>query len=347
MIVFYSWQSDFPGARNFIKQCLDTAIKRLNKEISIAEADRADDIAKVELDQDTKGVLGIPDVAATILRKIDKCDVLLSDVSFSGSSIHNDKLYPNSNVLIELGYGLNKLGYERIILVMDSASGAPDKLPFDLRHKRQPNMFNSKAADLSKEKERFTAKLFEILQAYLRTHPTEPVDAVDIQLKLQYKKEDIQHDQGVPAIRQRLFRFNLIAKNKGLKTLRGYTLEISIPKPIVLPNSQTGTRTDQQSDSDAIFQFPISQTNPLPELLPGRELSMTQILGIVSERHLEFKDAVLAGQMKVTFYCDGISPVSRSYSMKDLDPFRLMEITNSSCQTGLVHELKLLDQSGQ
>src|SRR5580698_1442238 len=44
---------------------------------------------------------------------------------------------PNSNVLIELGYAMRSLGTtERLVLVMNTAYGGIDKLPFDLRQYR-------------------------------------------------------------------------------------------------------------------------------------------------------------------------------------------------------------------
>jgi hypothetical protein len=39
-------------------------------------------------------------------------------------------------VLIELGYAIKSLGWSRIILVMNTAVGGPELLPFDLKTKR-------------------------------------------------------------------------------------------------------------------------------------------------------------------------------------------------------------------
>ena len=40
--------------------------------------------------------------------------------------------------MLELGYGAHCLGWEGIILVMNAHFGAPEELPFDLRHRRFP-----------------------------------------------------------------------------------------------------------------------------------------------------------------------------------------------------------------
>jgi len=45
---------------------------------------------------------------------------------------------PNPNVLIELGYAAKALGWDRLILVLNTAYGPPDELPFDLKHRRFP-----------------------------------------------------------------------------------------------------------------------------------------------------------------------------------------------------------------
>src|SRR5689334_5313282 len=99
MKVFYSWQSDLPKENNhyFIKGCLEKVVKMLNSEI--VSADRPE---KLELDHDTKGVSGTPDIFATILKKIGDCQVFVGDVSIVGKNSARSLLNPN--VSIELGY---------------------------------------------------------------------------------------------------------------------------------------------------------------------------------------------------------------------------------------------------
>jgi hypothetical protein len=127
--IFYSWQSDLPNATNrgFIEHAL----------VQAAQSIRNDDTIRVEaqVDRDTMGVPGAPDIGATILSKIDKAQVFVCDVSiinFGGSS----RTTPNPNVLLELGYAIKALGWDRIMMVMNGAFGSPELLPFDLRTKR-------------------------------------------------------------------------------------------------------------------------------------------------------------------------------------------------------------------
>jgi hypothetical protein len=128
-IVFYSWQSDLPNSTNrgFIQRALESA----------ATAIAGDDTVAVEpvIDRDTEGVAGSPDIASTIFAKIAAADVVVVDVSIINKAA-GGRPSPNPNVLIELGYALRALGYERVILVFNRAYGAIEDLPFDLRTRR-------------------------------------------------------------------------------------------------------------------------------------------------------------------------------------------------------------------
>lgn len=130
--IFYSWQSDIEGRfnRNFIKGCLEKAIKKLNQNQDIEDA--------IRLDHDTKDIKGTPDITGTIFKKIEECDIFIGDITFIAKP-RGKKFCPNPNVLIELGYALKALGDESVINVMNVAFGKPkNKLPFDLAHKRWP-----------------------------------------------------------------------------------------------------------------------------------------------------------------------------------------------------------------
>ena len=127
--IFYSWQSDLPNATNrgFIERALESATRML----------KASSEATVEpvVDRDTVGVSGSPDIASTIFSKIDRAAVFVADVSIILQP-ENGRATPNPNVLIELGYALRSLGSPRVIMVMNTAFGGPELLPFDLRTRR-------------------------------------------------------------------------------------------------------------------------------------------------------------------------------------------------------------------
>lgn len=127
--VFYSWQSDLPGNtnRNFIKTALEKAINAIRQDSTVEDAPR--------IDHDTAGEPGSPNIVQTIFNKIDNCSVFVCDVSFIDVS-GEAKRTPNPNVLLELGYAIKTLGWERIVLVFNTAYGDVSKLPFDLRNQR-------------------------------------------------------------------------------------------------------------------------------------------------------------------------------------------------------------------
>jgi hypothetical protein len=128
-IVFYSWQSDLPNKTNrgFIEDCLKRSIKELK-----AEPDLRVDPA---LDRDTKDVPGSPDIVATIFEKIESCSLFVCDVSIINKGA-TGRPTPNPNVLIELGFAVKTLGWNRVICVFNEATGSISDLPFDLRQRR-------------------------------------------------------------------------------------------------------------------------------------------------------------------------------------------------------------------
>jgi hypothetical protein len=138
--VFYAWQSDRPEDVNryFIKAALEDAVKSMANDPAIEDAPR--------LDHDTKGLTGTPDIFQAILRKIESCSAFVADLTFVGKkSVDSqpavDELIPNANVLLELGYAMHCVGWERVICVMNTAFGDPSELPFDLRARRWPIQF--------------------------------------------------------------------------------------------------------------------------------------------------------------------------------------------------------------
>lgn len=170
--VFYSWQSDLPNATNrgFIQKALEDAAKSI----------RDDQTIQVEpvVDRDTAGVAGSPDIAQTILQKIDQAQVFVCDVSIVNAG-NDGRLTPNPNVLIELGYAVNQLGIGRILMVMNTAFGEPEQLPFDLRMKRVVTYnMPREAEERAPERRKLQAILDEGLRAILAGFGSQEVGTV-------------------------------------------------------------------------------------------------------------------------------------------------------------------------
>ncbi|MGK7922441.1 MAG: hypothetical protein AB4080_20800 [Trichodesmium sp.] len=181
--IFYSWQSDLPNSTNrgFIQDALNKAIKSL----------RNDDFIKLEpvIDRDTQNVAGAPDISRTIFEKIEQALIFVCDVSIINSNLSNStnrifihklqdifvrkdsyyRLTSNPNVLIELGYAMKTLGEGKCIMVMNTAFGTPEQLPFDLRMRRvitynMPIDSKDKATERNKLAKSFEIHLRTILQ---------------------------------------------------------------------------------------------------------------------------------------------------------------------------------------
>lgn len=126
--IFWSWQSDEPQreTRHIMREALAEAIAQLGAELEEAE--------RPELDHDTKGAGGSPEIVRTILRKVEAASVFVADVTPVAATAAG-KQVPNPNVMLELGYARSVLGLDRIILVWNMAifESRYADLPFDLQ----------------------------------------------------------------------------------------------------------------------------------------------------------------------------------------------------------------------
>lgn len=168
MRIFWSWQSDTPGniGRHFVRETLEAALGELNQELQIGEPDRP----QFELDHDRKGIPGSPDLTATILKKIDESDVFIADVTPVGKNVETGRPLLNSNVAIELGYALARIGDARLLMVLNTHFGERESLPFDLRHKGGPNMFKLAPTADKDERKRARTKLTSDLKIALKEY---------------------------------------------------------------------------------------------------------------------------------------------------------------------------------
>jgi hypothetical protein len=137
--IFYSWQSQLPNATNrgFIEAAVKQAAKAVRDDVTID--------ARPEVDRDTANKPGSPNIADTIRAKIDAAEIVVCDVSIvqgrgrleQWAGGKHVRPTPNPNVLVELGYAMKSLGgTDRLVLVMNTAYGAIEDLPFDLRQYR-------------------------------------------------------------------------------------------------------------------------------------------------------------------------------------------------------------------
>jgi hypothetical protein len=182
MKIFWSWQSDTPGkiGRFVVRDALRQAIEELQTSSEIEEPTSKETRESLHLDHDIQGVAGSPDLVSTIFAKIDQSAVLVADVTLvgrapdridgAGKTVPGKKLI-NSNVAIELGYGLRSLTDKRVLLVFNEHYGKHEELPFDLRHKGGAVVFDlSDGASRQKieaEKQKLKGEFIRRLKTYI------------------------------------------------------------------------------------------------------------------------------------------------------------------------------------
>lgn len=126
-LLFLSWQSDRKDCRNFVSSVLE----KLPEKVA--------DFAAITVDRDTVNVPGSPDIGDTIFEKIDCCDLFIADITLINDKNSGYRRTPNPNVMIELGYAIRALAWERIILLQCNDYGDIEELPFDINHRRIAN----------------------------------------------------------------------------------------------------------------------------------------------------------------------------------------------------------------
>ncbi|NLV41024.1 MAG: nucleotide-binding protein [Candidatus Hydrogenedentes bacterium] len=131
--VFFSWQSDISGdsTTQVIRKCLRVASTEL-------EQTRGNGNLLIHQDEATRNLPGSPNIAESILRKIEVADVFVCDITtINRERAAGARPVPNPNVLYELGFAVAHLGWNRIILLFNEAFGNFDNdVPFDLEGQR-------------------------------------------------------------------------------------------------------------------------------------------------------------------------------------------------------------------
>jgi hypothetical protein len=186
MKLFWSWQADTPGniGRHFVRDTLAEAVEVLKQPETVEEPSEAERRAMLHLDHDRKNVPGTPDLAPTILKKIEQSTVFIGDVTLVGRPLANAsgakgakaKRFINSNVGIEYGYALHALTDAAILMVQNVHYGDRDRLPFDLQHKAGPIQYRlapgASKEEIAAAKARLRGDLVTALRLYVAAATT-------------------------------------------------------------------------------------------------------------------------------------------------------------------------------
>lgn len=147
--VFYSWQNDDKKSKNYISKTLKEALEYINNQ--------SDDGNIAEIDRDTQGIPGSPNIPSTIEEKISSSQIYIGDISVIAN--YNNKAQINQNVMYETGYAIAKLGDRYCILLHNSDNCEAKDLPFDISHRR--------LLIYSRKNKTLKDKLLEILPIYI------------------------------------------------------------------------------------------------------------------------------------------------------------------------------------
>lgn len=177
-IVFFSWQSDLDAKtnRNVISDCLRDICKKNN----------------LIFDEATNERCGSPDIASTIEEKIRNADIFVADVTIINAGTAS-KTTPNPNVLFELGIAQATLGWDRIILIVNTAYAPISDLPFDIKSHRALNYnLNSQDTESLSNKQK-TTRIYESLKngilSILEKNPLKEILKGSNPKQIQYNKD--------------------------------------------------------------------------------------------------------------------------------------------------------------
>jgi hypothetical protein len=260
--IFYCWQSDTRAAANrtFIQEALEAAAEEL----------RADDSITIEpvIDRDTLAVPGAPDIASTILQKIDASAAIVADVTIVNSGSKH-RPTPNPNVLVELGYALKALTPRRAILVQNTAFGGPEDLPFDLRQKRVLTYSSPEDAPTrAHERQRLQAALREALRSLLADLRVQRPTAYPVELSIDYEKVNIRSERHD-------YRLQVALVNQGTRPITEWHVDVVVPTRLLERSETYFLRVSNRSDEDSTLFRASQETHPGAIYPEDRKLVMT------------------------------------------------------------------------
>ena len=241
--VFYSWQSDTPSERgkDFVSAALYEATRRIAADVGVE--------LRPEVDQDTAGIPGSPNMSVEIFSKIDHCAVFVADVSLTyRRDVGRARPAPNPNVLIELGYAVKGHGWPRVLQVINTAHGTPDELPFDLRGHRAVTFSLGEGDDPEDVGAALTDDLERELRLIFRSAGVEESPVSSIELDLSYKKRKITSER-------HQYRLSATARNQGTKIIEGWAVEIRFPRSVLEPASDYPIVEHASSRQEAVMRW--------------------------------------------------------------------------------------------
>ena len=206
--VFYSWQSDLPKETNqgIIQGAIRIASNKLEHEFKKTDL-------HIIIDEATSNLPGSPHIPSAIFDKISSADAFICDITtINKEAIETIKnlqategrtkpqevrTVPNPNVMIELGYAIALLGWERIIMLFNTSYGDLKDAPFDIVVNRitdyhlSPKTEDVTEKQLQGNQKQLSEKIHEALKLIIEKSPNKPRYKVGITPEEIKRKQDI------------------------------------------------------------------------------------------------------------------------------------------------------------
>jgi hypothetical protein len=306
--VFFSWQSDSPSAigRSFVTSTLVAALARLRVDATLD--------LRPELDSDTQQVPGSPQIFSAILEKLDKCAVMVADVSLTYKrSADGGRLAPNPNVLVELGYALKRLGDKRVVLIMNTTYGRPEALPFDLRGHRVITYSAAETDELSENtKSEFTGSVEAAVRDIFANVPLPDDIAPPVTMTLGFRTNKAETDL-------HLYRLIAIVHNGSAALISNWSVEIRIPHILLVPNGGYPIVQQPSEDRRAVMRYTDKQHSGA--IYPGDKREVVGIDYRMTHALYEQRARLYDELVEVSFFVDGVRRAREMRKVGDLVNF--------------------------
>jgi hypothetical protein len=208
--VFFSWQSDSP------KQSNSGAIRAALKSAAKAITDKHPALTII-LDEATRGESGSPNIADKIVEKIDKAHIYIADITTVTAS-GAPRPSANPNVLIELGYAVAQVGWDRIVLLFNTVIGNfPADLPFDIIQNRVATYALDPANVQANQAEKLHKLMEAAIQAVLDKNPKTPVELRGLE------PEKIRHERDIENLNWMLSQIHIPTLEEHISNLPRFT----------------------------------------------------------------------------------------------------------------------------
>lgn len=208
--LFFSWQSDLD------QEVTTRAIRAaLRAAMTAVEKDHPVDIT---LEEATSNLPGSPYIPYALADKISKADIFVGDITtvirLGGQT---GKSLPNANVTFELGIASAELGWNRIIMLFNTALAELDDLPFDFdRHRISKFEFSADASARKRHEDNLRKLARAAIAQIVTDDPKRPRELKEI------PPEQIKRSRDIENLRWFLQRINTAYLDRHIEEMPTY-----------------------------------------------------------------------------------------------------------------------------